>query len=170
MYEVWDKNDGMICKDKIIGSAEGTLKCKALRVGGTEAEEYIVVEGDIAASDKKDAGFVSIVLRVRATPVAAATQKVPLNIASLVDTHTRALTCDLVFRCHFLCLPCASSLARSPAPSLSVQADKSKVFDSVDAAVRAEPVALSILKIEAVDLPDVEAGFMGVKVGGCFVV
>ena len=48
-----------------------------------------------------------------------------------------------------------------------MQADKSKVFDSVDAAVRAEPVALSILKIEAVDLPDVEAGFMGVKVGGC---
>ena len=84
MYEVWDKNDGMIRKDKLIGSAEGTLKCKALRVGGTEVEEYVVVEGDIAGSDKKDAGLVSIVLRVRATPVAAATPKVPPLLHCLV--------------------------------------------------------------------------------------
>ena len=35
-YSVWDKNDGVVRKDKEIGAAGGALACRAVRVGGTE--------------------------------------------------------------------------------------------------------------------------------------
>ena len=56
--------------------------------------------------------------------------------------------------------------SKCPPSPPSLQADKNKLFDSLDASVRAEPLSLSILKIEAADLPNVETGFLGMKVRG----